>query len=234
MDPLSVTASIIAILQLTSKVIEYLNDVKDAPKDRAQCAIEASNLYNLLTTLRYRLEEGTSNEPWHAAVRALSVKNGPLDQYKLTLEQLQAKITGEGGIRKVGHFLLWKFVKEEVMEILARIERLKTLVQIALEMDHLLVSLSEQKINLLTLIVNSLKQSERVSMQFSKIKTVTGTTKPWNGYLQPTFQLSSPISPLGDKKELVYGSLTLLSLLSGFMDQRRLSSVLASPEPARQ
>ena len=35
MDPLSVTASIIAILQLTSKVIEYLNDVKDAPKDRA-------------------------------------------------------------------------------------------------------------------------------------------------------------------------------------------------------
>ena len=34
-DPLSVTASIITILQLTSGVIEYLNDVKDAPKDRA-------------------------------------------------------------------------------------------------------------------------------------------------------------------------------------------------------
>lgn len=69
-------------------MIEYLNDVKDAPKDRAQCAIEVLNLYNLLTTLRYRLKEGTSNKPWYAAVRALGVKNGPLNQYKLTLEQL--------------------------------------------------------------------------------------------------------------------------------------------------
>ncbi|KAI9766598.1 MAG: hypothetical protein M1840_006409 [Geoglossum simile] len=140
MDPLSVTASIIATLQLTSKVIEYLNDVKDAPKDRAHCAIEASNLYNLLTALRYRLEEGTSNEPWNTAVRALGVKNGPLDQYKLMLEQLQTKIKREAGMNRVGYCLLWKFIKEEVMEVLARIERLKTLVQIALEMDHFKLS----------------------------------------------------------------------------------------------
>jgi hypothetical protein len=143
MDPLSVTASIIAVLQLTSKVIEYLNGIKDAPRDRAQCAIEASNLYNLLTTLRYRLEEGTSNEPWYAEVQTLSVKNGPLDQYGIALEQLQAKITRERILKKVGHFLQWKSIKEEVMEIMARIERLKMLVQIALEMDHLLVFLSD-------------------------------------------------------------------------------------------
>lgn len=35
MDPLSVTASIIALLQLLAKVISYLSDVKDTPKDRA-------------------------------------------------------------------------------------------------------------------------------------------------------------------------------------------------------
>lgn len=87
MDPLSITA---AILQLTSRVIEYLNDVKDAPKDRAQCAIEALNLYSLLTTLRYRLE-GNSNEPWYAEVQKLCTKDGPLNQYKLALGQLQAK-----------------------------------------------------------------------------------------------------------------------------------------------
>jgi hypothetical protein len=44
MDPLSVTASVIAILQLTGAVIGYLNDVKDAPKECQQCATEASNL----------------------------------------------------------------------------------------------------------------------------------------------------------------------------------------------
>ncbi|KAI9767963.1 MAG: hypothetical protein M1840_005275 [Geoglossum simile] len=100
MDPLSVTASIIAILQLTSKVIEYPNEIKDAPKDRAQCAIEASNLYNLLIMLRYRLEEGTSNEPWNTAVQAIGVKDGPLDQYKLMVEQLHTKITRQGGMDK--------------------------------------------------------------------------------------------------------------------------------------
>ena len=82
------TASIIAILQLTSKVIEYLGDVQDALKDRARLAVEALNLYSLLITLRYRLEEGRSNEAWYTAVRSLGVQNGPLDQYKDTLEQL--------------------------------------------------------------------------------------------------------------------------------------------------
>lgn len=33
MDPLSVTASIIAVLQLSAKVLGYLNDVKDASED---------------------------------------------------------------------------------------------------------------------------------------------------------------------------------------------------------
>ncbi|KAF2679582.1 hypothetical protein K458DRAFT_313887 [Lentithecium fluviatile CBS 122367] len=48
MDPLSVTASIIAILLLSYKVIRYLTDVKDAPKERAKCAVEALNLHSLL------------------------------------------------------------------------------------------------------------------------------------------------------------------------------------------
>lgn len=137
MDPLSITASIIALLQLTNTVIGYLNDVKDASTDRARCALEASNLYNLLVTLRFRLEEGRPNEPWHVAVRALGVENGPLDQYKHALEQLQTKITSGRGINKLGNTLSWKFIKEEVTNILSRMERLTTLVQIALEMDHL-------------------------------------------------------------------------------------------------
>lgn len=137
MDPLSVTASIIAILQLTNKVIEYLGDVQDAPKDRARLAVEASNLYSLLITLRYRLEEGRSNEAWYTAVRSLGVQNGPLDQYKDTLEQLQRKVTSGSGIKKIGHALVWKFSKEEAIGLLSRMESLKSLIQIALEMDHL-------------------------------------------------------------------------------------------------
>ena len=63
MDPLSVTASVIAVLQLTGTVLSYLNDVKKASKECQQCTIEASNLQNLLINLRYRLEQGQIGDP---------------------------------------------------------------------------------------------------------------------------------------------------------------------------
>jgi hypothetical protein len=140
MDPLSITASIIALVQLTSTVIKYLDDVKDAPKDRAKLVIEASSLYSLLMHLKYRLEEGRSNESWYNSIRLLAVSNGPFDQYKDVLENLQRKAVITSGAGKVLHALAWKFNKTEVNDMFLRMERLKTLIQISLEMDHLLVS----------------------------------------------------------------------------------------------
>jgi hypothetical protein len=137
MDPLSVTASIIAVLQLSAKVLGYLNDVKDASKDRVKCAVEASNLHSLLINLRFRLEEGNVDAPRFTAVRALGVENGPLDQFKQALEALQTQMTDGGRLQQAGKALVWKFKKEEIAGILVRIERLKTLVGIALQMDHL-------------------------------------------------------------------------------------------------
>ncbi|KAF2867352.1 ankyrin repeat-containing domain protein [Massariosphaeria phaeospora] len=140
MDPLSVAASIVAVLQLSAKVLAYLNDVKDASKDRAKCAIEVSNLHSLLLNLRFRLEEGTANTPWYTAIRALAVENGPLDQFKQALETLQTTMTGRGRLKMASDALVWKFKKEEVASILVRIERLKTLVEIALQTDHFKLS----------------------------------------------------------------------------------------------
>ncbi|RYO96288.1 hypothetical protein DL765_011625 [Monosporascus sp. GIB2] len=138
MDPLSVTASIVAILQLTSKAIEYLHDVKDASKDRARCAIEASNLYSLLVTLRFRLEEGNANEPWCTSVRALGVENGPLDQYRQALEELQPKTTGGSGIKKMANTLMWKFSKDEVTLFCPGIPGAGKTMVAAIAIDHLL------------------------------------------------------------------------------------------------
>jgi hypothetical protein len=68
MDSLSVTASINTILQLTNKVTECLSAVKDAPKEREQCAIEALNLLSLPFKLKGRVGEGSFNERWYATV----------------------------------------------------------------------------------------------------------------------------------------------------------------------
>ncbi|KAK4993505.1 hypothetical protein LTR50_000435 [Elasticomyces elasticus] len=136
MDPLSVTASIIAIIQLTSTVVGYITAINDAPRDCAKCATEASNVFSLLTNLRYRLEDSDGDGAWFVAVRRLAVTNGPLDQYKAALEQLLPHITPAHGLKKVAHAITWKFSKPEVESVLSRIERLKSLTQIALEMDH--------------------------------------------------------------------------------------------------
>ncbi|KAF1913123.1 hypothetical protein BDU57DRAFT_559256 [Ampelomyces quisqualis] len=129
MDPLSVVASIVAILQLSAKVIGYLNHVKDTSKDRATCAVEASNLHSLLTNLRFRLEDEDVATPWFTAIRALAVENGPLDQFQHSLELLHHRMTGaKGRVGKITQALTWKFNKEEIDSILHSIERLKTMV----------------------------------------------------------------------------------------------------------
>ncbi|XP_014561714.1 hypothetical protein COCVIDRAFT_85693 [Bipolaris victoriae FI3] len=140
MDPLSVTASIIAILQLSAEVLSYLNDVKDASKDREKCAIEVSNLHSLLFSLRFHLEEADASQSCYVAVRKLAVENGPLDQFKQALETLQVRMTDGSRLKKAGNALMWKFKKGEILEILVRIERLKTHISATLHMDHFKLS----------------------------------------------------------------------------------------------
>jgi hypothetical protein len=137
MDGLSVAASIIAVLQLTGKVIAYLSDVRDAPRQCQQCTIEASNLQNLLLNLRYRLEQAQPSDPWFTALRAFTVENGPLDQYKEALVQLLSKVEIQHVGQDIKRRLFWTFGKAEVAGILKKMERLKSLINIALEMDHL-------------------------------------------------------------------------------------------------
>jgi hypothetical protein len=109
-------------------VIQYLHNINDGPKKCQQCTIEASYLVNLLINLRYRLEQAKSGGSWYTAVRVLNVENGPLDQYNQALEQLLLGVESRDGLQKVKRRLLWKFSKAEVASILARMERLKSLI----------------------------------------------------------------------------------------------------------
>ncbi|KFY89741.1 hypothetical protein V500_05530 [Pseudogymnoascus sp. VKM F-4518 (FW-2643)] len=143
MDPLSITASIIAILQATATLVSYVNDVKGAPSDQERLSKEARSLSDLLTNLLYRLHEGKArSEAWYAEVELLGKPDGPLGQYGAALEKLQQKIKGREGLAKIGNVLLWTFIKEDVASILSQIERIKSLIQIALEMDHFQLSLA--------------------------------------------------------------------------------------------
>lgn len=141
MDPLSLSAGIIAVLQLTGTLLSHLNDMRNMTKDQNQLEVEASNIYSLLVSLRFRVEQSNAHDPWFTAIRNLGMKNGALDQIRGALAHLVAKIEPSNGAKMLGKQLIWKFEKSEMRDILDKMERIKTLVGIALTDD--LFSLSQ-------------------------------------------------------------------------------------------
>jgi hypothetical protein len=140
MDPVTaigLVANIIQLIDATTTAIKYLNDVKDAPKDRATLAREAANLLVLLMDLRCKVEEAEPTDPCFIGVRSLGVKGGPLDQFKEAMENLAKEMKPQTGVKKLGKTLLWTLDKNNISDILSKIERLKTLVILALGKDHL-------------------------------------------------------------------------------------------------
>jgi len=137
MDGLSIAASITAVVQIAGSVITYLSDVKHAPKECGKCLMEVSHSTIFLLKLKDRVSESSFTDSWFTEVQALARKDGPLDQYKLALEELVAKVAPKAKVQKLATVLMWNFIKEEVARISARMERLQTLVSIALEMDQL-------------------------------------------------------------------------------------------------
>jgi hypothetical protein len=142
-DALGVTASIIALLQLSGVVIGYLKDLKDASKDCQNILLEIGNTRCLLQVLNDLITGSHTQPSYLAAARSLAVLHGPLDQFRSALERLSEKIiTPANGFAKAAKVLTWSLKKDEVKELLSTIERLKSLFSLALQNDHLSLSRS--------------------------------------------------------------------------------------------
>ncbi|KAH0558789.1 hypothetical protein GP486_004572 [Trichoglossum hirsutum] len=148
-DPLSVTASIIAVLQLSSTVLRYLVDVNDALADRKSLICEISSTRGILSTLNETVDGArVSDETWSATIQLLENPDGPLNVLKTTLTQLAITLQGSAlvtGIKKAANSLRWPFKQSEVEKILRVIERQKSTLSLALENDH--IALSREVLN---------------------------------------------------------------------------------------
>ena len=140
MDPITVAGFLAAVVQLidvTSKVVNYFNGVKNAPKDRARLAREVTGLLLLFTDLRCRVEEvTTSTDSWFTGLRSLGEERGPLMEFKNAMEDIADKLA-PATTMNLGRALRWTLDKKEIDAILSKIERLKALVGLALQKDHL-------------------------------------------------------------------------------------------------
>ncbi|KAI9843643.1 MAG: hypothetical protein M1837_006225 [Sclerophora amabilis] len=135
-DPLSTSAGIIAIIQLTGTVVQYLNDVARASNDRHRILLEITSISGILTVLKDLAERPQWDDVWSTTMKSLNVPNGPLEQFRSALERLALKLEPVRGLKRVERSLAWPFQKREIDEILGAMERQKTLFNLALQNDH--------------------------------------------------------------------------------------------------
>ncbi|KAL9134056.1 MAG: hypothetical protein Q9175_004768 [Cornicularia normoerica] len=141
MDPLSISASIAALLQLTSTVIQYLNGVKGAPEDRRMLLSELASVNGFLFILQDQADQAKQGDQWSSTLQSLNVPEGPLDQFRRALERLSSKLASPAtGLKRLGKAVTWPFQKEEIKEILGSIERQKSLLNLARQNDHMKLS----------------------------------------------------------------------------------------------
>ena len=136
-DPFSITSGIIAVLQLASSVVQYLNAVKDASHERQRLIAEIGCITGFLYLLKDSAEASKQFSSTNSALNPLFTLNGPLDLFKDALNELRSKLCPtNGGLRKAGKAFLWPFQKSEINSILCRIERQKTVFGLALQNDN--------------------------------------------------------------------------------------------------
>ena len=140
-DPLSITASVAAVIQLTTAAMDCFIDFKNASRDCSDILLELSQTSGVLSVLRDTLERVGSDVAWNSTLEYMELPNGPVPQLRLTLEVLIAKVKPVHGLRKVGRALMWPLEKKEVAEALSSIERQKTLFILAFQNDSQYVNM---------------------------------------------------------------------------------------------
>ena len=137
MDPLSISASIIALMQLSSTVIGYLSDVKSSNKEQQKIRLEICNILPMLSILQDQAQQAENGDEWSSTLRSLSAADGPIQQFQKALERLEHKLAPVRGVKKLGKAFIWPFEKAEIQSILSTIERQKLLFSLARQNDHI-------------------------------------------------------------------------------------------------
>lgn len=140
MDPLSTSASIIALVNLASTVVQYLYAIKNAGKERSRLAREITGLLPLLTQLEDRLRDAQENDPWFQGCLSLAAKEGTIAQLTQTLEEMKRKFEPVTTLKKLSRKLAWPINEKEFDRMLAQVERQKSQINIVLNQDHFQLS----------------------------------------------------------------------------------------------
>ncbi|KAK2772282.1 nacht and ankyrin domain protein [Colletotrichum kahawae] len=128
-EPIGLAASLLALLELSIKTIDYIQSAKGATKERAQLTAEIQFCQVIVGGLR----DVSDNAGWKQTMEVLIQPGAPLKLLEETLQRLVQKLSPKTGIRHRLHALKWPFEEKEVKSILDMIERQKASLSLALD-----------------------------------------------------------------------------------------------------
>lgn len=138
-DALGIVASVIAVLQLTGKLVslgyDYIRGAIDASKDIRRLLGELHSLSNVLLILQDHARHDKTLRL--TALQTLSGQNGPLEGCRLELQRLQLKLEPKTGLRGKMKSLVWPLKEKETFQHISRLEGHKNLFNLALTADQL-------------------------------------------------------------------------------------------------
>jgi hypothetical protein len=133
MLPIPPHVVISAVLDHGKTVIDYIKDVKHANEEQKKLLDEVVATQLVLA----RLDSYANDDDWKDTMEALVAPRGPLDQLKLELKRMETKLKPPTGrFSKAGKALVWHFGKDDVKKHFDCIERIKTLLTLALHNNH--------------------------------------------------------------------------------------------------
>jgi hypothetical protein len=136
MEPLSAAASVIAIVQITSKIFDsctnYYLHAKHARDDIRRLRQEIDALQDVLASVLDLTDGDTPGR--HTVLEVVSKKGGVLEQCQNELRTVLQKLEPSGSDQKVERLLFrlkWPFSKKDLDVVLSTVERYKSSLALA-------------------------------------------------------------------------------------------------------
>jgi hypothetical protein len=136
-EGLALTASIVAILQLSGAVINVLATAYAGTEDRNEIMAELSSITGVLFHLKDLVERSQSDGSWPVRMVSLASLPSQIAHFQSVLDGLYLKVKPVAGLGAIGKFLKWPFQKKQSQDILAALGRQKSDFLLCLGMDHL-------------------------------------------------------------------------------------------------
>ena len=179
-DPISIIGALVAVIQISSTVVTLIKSAKGATSDQQELIAEINAATDLCHVLRTFAETDAARRMKTFEILYES-KNGPIFQFESRLDYLQRKLAPKQGqdrdhlgcktvstkrVTQVKSWLYdvrWPFDKAEIEEILAQLDRQKSLFIIALTNDTLrLTAAVHEDLNHIRRDISKIRSDHRI------------------------------------------------------------------------